>query len=575
MTALGPLRKYRFKVFAGPALKAVECVCELTIPFLVRAIIDEGLTPGGAHEGDNGFVLWLCLAVFGLSLLGFAFTMLAQFLAADVATKYAFDLKKELFAHIGKLSPIQLDDYGKNKALNLVNTSCFSLQNGVQMFMRLLIRAPFLVLGSIVASFVMNVYAGFFVLGGLLLSSAVIAFVIAKTPKEYSSLVNELDAISRQGDDLIVGARVVRAFNKQEDASNEFKTESERYRKQALRLARINAFINPLTFGFINLAIVFIIYLGSFALPTTGLSVGSIVAIVSFLTQSLGAIIMFSRLVTSFSRALADKKRVDDFFAILPSVTDGDLEVEPEVAAGEPLFELRGASLSYGGESLALERIDLTIPKGGSVGILGGTGSGKSSMIALLERFIDPCEGAVFFRGHDIRESRLENVRSEIALVSQKPQIFKGTVRDNLTLGRAYSDEQIDEALRLALADDFVYGKEGGLNATVEEGGTNFSGGQKQRLLIARALLSARPMLVLDDATSALDYRSDLLVRKNIRKRKDVTLVLVSQRATSIKDCDVIYVFDKGRIVGKGTHETLLKDCDVYRETYEAQVSQR
>ena len=575
MTALGPLKKYRFRVFAGPLLKAVECTCELAIPFLVRSIIDEGLTPGGSMEGNQGFVLGLCLAVLGLSVLGFAFTILAQYAAADVSTKYCFDIKKEIFAHIGKLSPVQLEAYGKNKALNLVNTSAFSLQTGVQMFMRLLIRAPYLVLGSIIAAFIINPFAGLVVLGSLALSATVIGFVVAKTPKEYTALVNELDAISRQGDDLIVGARVVRAFNKQQDASAEFKQESERYRKQALRLSRVNAFINPLTFGFVNLAIVLVVYLGSLAHETTGLSVGSIVALVSFLTQSLNALIQFTRLVTSFSRAYADKKRVDEFLAIEPSIVDGPLQSEPEVKSGQPVFKLRDASLSYGGESLALDKINLSIPRGKSVGIIGGTGSGKSAMISLLLRFIDACEGTVLFHGHDIRESQLANVRGEVALVSQKPQLFKGTVRQNLTLGRPYDDESINQALRDALAYDFVYQKESGLDSVVEEGATNFSGGQKQRLLIARALLSNRPVLILDDSTSALDYRSDLMVRKNIKKRKGVTLVMVSQRATSIKDCDVIYVFDKGKIVGEGTHDSLLNECSIYREIYEAQVSQQ
>ena len=291
--------------------------------------------------------------------------------------------------------------------------------------------------------------------------------------------------------------------------------------------------------------------------------------------KSLNALIQFTRLVTSFSRAYADKKRVDAFFAIEPDIVDGEREEEPEVAAGEMLYELKGVSLSYGGESLALQDIDLSIPKGASVGVIGGTGSGKSAMISLLCRFIDPVAGTVYFRGHDIKESKLASVRSDMALVSQKPQLFKGTIRDNLTLGQSRTDEEIDAALRQALAYDFVYAKEAGLDSAVEENGTNFSGGQKQRLLIARAILSKRPLLILDDATSALDYRSDLQVRQNIRKLDGVTLLMVSQRATSIKDCDVIYVFDQGRIVGKGTHETLLRDCPIYQETYEAQVSQR
>lgn len=575
MRALTPLKKHRFKVFLAPALKAFECIFELIIPFIVRAIIDEGLSPNGSHAGDKGFVLGLCAVVFGLSVLGFGCTMTAQYVASRTSTAFAYDLKRNIYSHIGKLSPVQLENYGKNKALNLVNTASASLQTGVQMFMRLLVRAPFLVIGSIIAAFIVNVYAGFVVLGSLALCALVIATVVKTTPKEYTALVNELDAISREGDDLIVGARVVRAFNKQDDAAASFKNESERYRKQALKLARINAFINPLTFGFVNLAIVLILYLGSFAYPTTGISVGSIVALISFLTQSLNALIQFTRLVTSFSKAYADKKRIDAFFAIEPIIVDGKRETEPEVKLGENYYELRDVSVSFGGEAKALDKINVSIPCGGSVGLIGGTGSGKSTLVSLLARFIDPVEGEVFYRGHDIRESKLDAVRGEMAMVSQKPQLFKGTIRENLTLGEEHSQEEIDAAMRDALAYDFVYAKEAGLDGVVEEGGTNFSGGQKQRLLIARALLSHRPVLVLDDATSALDYKSDLLVRQNIRKRKDVTLIMVSQRATSIKDCQHIYVLDKGTIVGEGKHEALLSSCEVYREIYEAQVRQQ
>ena len=575
MKALTPLRKRAPRVFLPPFLKAIECACELFIPFLVRSIIDDGLTKGGSHYNDSGYVLGLCALVFGLSVVGFICTMIAQYVASRVSTEYSYELKQNLYAHIGSLSPLQLEKYGKNKALNLVTVSSLSLQTGVQMFMRLLVRAPFLVLGSIIAAFVVNVYAGWLVLGSLALCATAIGVVVKLTPKQYAGLMNELDAISRQGDDLIVGARVVRAFNKQKVTAEEFHVESEKYRKQALRLSRVNALINPLTFGLVNLAVVGALYLGSFARETTGISVGSIVALISFLTQSLNALVQFTRLATSFSKAYADKKRVDAFFAIEPEIVDGPLEQEPVTAIGEPLYELRDVSVSFGGEGRALSGVDMVIPRGQSVGIIGGTGSGKSTMVSLLNRFMDPVEGTVLFHGHDIKESKLSSVRGSTALVSQKPQLFQGTVRQNLTLGMEYDDEAINQALKDALAFDFVYQKEAGLDSAVEEGGSNFSGGQKQRLLIARALLSGREVLILDDATSALDYKSDLLVRQNIKKRKGITSIIVSQRATSIKDCDNIYVFDQGQIVGVGRHDALLSSCPIYREIYEAQVSQR
>ena len=575
MKALTPLKKYRLRVILAPALKAVECLCELIIPFLVRAIIDEGLNAQGSHYQDHGYVLGLCGVVFGLSLFGFACTMVTQYVASRVSTSFSLELKHNIYEQIGRVSPLQLERYGKSKALNLVTAASSSLQMGVQMFMRLLVRAPFLVFGAIVAAFIVNVYAGLVVLGALTLCALVIFIVVKTTPREYTKLMNELDAISSLGDDLIVGTRVVRAFNKQAEVSNAFHEESERYRKQALRLSRINAFINPLTFGLVNLATVLVLYLGSFAYGNTLISVGSIVALISFLTQALNALIQFTRLVTSLSKAYADKKRIDAFLAIEPEIVDGPLTEEPPVSLGEDLYVLKDVDVSFGGESLALGNINVHIAKGSSVGIIGGTGSGKSTLLSLLLRFIDPTSGVVTFHGHDIRDSKLRAVRAEVAMVSQKPQLFKGTIRENITLGEEHDTKEIENALKDALAFEFVQGKDKGLDAAVDEGGTNFSGGQKQRLLIARALLSSRPVLVLDDATSALDYKSDLYVRQQIKKRAGLTTIFVSQRATSIKDCDNIYVLDKGRIVGEGKHEELLRSCDVYREIYEAQVNQR
>ena len=573
MRALTPLRKYRFRVMIAPALKAVECMCELAIPFIVRAIIDEGLTEGGRFYFDNGFIIGLCGAVFGLSLLGFALTMVAQYLSSVTTTRFSFELKRNLFGHIGKLSQHQLEEYGTNKVMNLVNSSAFSLQQGVQMFMRLLVRAPMLVIGSIIAAFVVNVYAGLAVFSMLFLCSTVIFIVAKVTPKRYKALTDELDSLNRMGDDAILGSRVVHAFNKEEESIQSFGEVSTAYRRQGIRVARINALVNPLTFGFINLAVVLVIYLGSFARPTTGISVGSIVALVSFLTQSLNALIQFTRLLTSVSKAYEANNRINAFFALEPAIVGGDRKVG-EIAKGDTIFELRGACVNFGGENDALSNVDFTLRKGEKVGIIGGTGAGKSTLVSLLLRFLDVNEGEVDFAGNPIREYDLDALRGECALVSQKPQLFQGTIRDNLTLGRTYTQEQIDRALKDALADNVAYGKDGGLDAEVDEGGANYSGGQKQRLLIARALLSNREVIILDDATSALDYKSDLSVRKNIEARGN-TLLLISQRATSVKGCDRIYVLDQGKVVGVGTHEELLSSCVVYREIYEAQVSQR
>ena len=573
MRALDPIKKYRFRVFSAPLLKGIECLCELAIPFTVRAIIDEGLTEGGQFYSNNGYLFGLCAAVFGLSLLGFAATMVTQYVSSSTATRFSYELKTNLFDHIGRLSQHQLEEYGTSKVMNLVNSSAFSLQTGVHMFMRLLVRAPMLVVGSVIAAFVVNVYAGLTVFALLFLCALVIFFVAKVTPKRYKALTDELDALNRMGDDAILGSRVVRAFNKEEESKKRFGQVSSAYRHQGIRVARINALVNPLAFGFVNLAVVLVIYLGSFAKPTTGISVGSIVALVSFLTQSLNALIQFTRLLTSLSKAYEANTRINAFFAIEPSIVGGN-EKALEVKKGETLFELKGAHVNFGGENDALSDIDFKIARGEKVGVIGGTGSGKSTLVTLLLRFLDASEGEVSYAGQSIRDFDLDSLRSHCALVSQKPQLFQGTIRENLTLGKTYSQEEIDAALRDALAGNVVYGKDGGLDSIVEEGGANFSGGQKQRLLIARALLSGREMLILDDATSALDYKSDLAVRQHIARRGN-TLLLISQRATSVKGCDRIYVLDQGKVVGVGKHEDLLSSCLVYKEIYEAQVNQK
>ncbi len=571
--AFAPLKKYRVKVILAPIFKLFEAVTELIVPILVSRIIDQGLDESGAHYHDWNYILTLACVMFGLAIAGFAVTMITQYLAARVSSDYSYDLKKVIYERIHLLSSKQLDDYGRNKALNLLNNDSFLVQNGVQMLMRLIVRAPFLVLGSIVASFIINPIAGCVVLGSLVLSGLVIGLVVCSTPKQYAKLQKQLDIISSRGEDEIVGARVVRSFNKEAVETKEFRDASECYRKQALVISKINALINPLTFALINGAVLLVFYIGGFHNANASLSVGDIVALVNYLTTSLSALIMFTRLITSLSKAFTSKKRIDDFLALEPDIVSGSIEKETELKEGEPVFEFKKVCLSFGGESLALQDIDMTIAKGESVGIIGGTGSGKSTLLNLMERFYDLTSGELLFHGHPIQESKLENLRSEIALVSQKKQLFRGTIRSNMLLGKPdASEEEIWKALKDSLAEEFVVRYKDGLDHEVEEGGQNFSGGQKQRLLIARALLSNRPVLFLDDATSALDYKSDLMVRKNIAKVQDLTLVMVSQRATSIKDCNHIYVLDKGKIVGHGTHEELLTSCPIYQEIYETQV---
>ncbi len=543
--ALEPLSKYKAKVILAPIFKLFECVCELFVPLLVKRIIDY-LEATPRAEYDWTTVLWPSLLMLLLAIAGFGLTMVTQYFAAKVATAYSYDLKKNVYHQMYSLSDEQIDKFGKNKVLTIVNNDTFSLQTGVNMFMRLLVRSPFLLIGSVVTSFLLSPLAGVIVLSVLLLSALVVFMVIMLTPK--------------------------RAFNREEYEIEKFKGVSTSYRKKAFSLASINAWLNPLTYVFVNLGVILVLFLSGYHFDISGIGAGTAVAILNYLAQALTALVMFSRLVVSLSKAAASKKRVDEFLSVTPSISSGK-EVGRVFEKGETIFELKGASLSYGGEEAALSKIDFILREGESVGIIGGTGSGKSSLISLLERFFDASEGEVLYLGKNIKDYRLDAYRSKIALVSQKPQLFKGTVRSNLLVANPdASEEDIEKALKDSLAAEFVNRYKDGLDHEVEEGGSNLSGGQKQRLLIARALLAGREILILDDSTSALDYKSDSLLRKNVKKRK-LTLILVSQRATSVKDMDRIYVLDQGKVVAVGKHEELLSSCSIYQEIYQTQVA--
>ena len=570
--SLAPLKKYRVKVILAPICKLFECVFELFVPLLVKRVIDylSTLPPEGGYDWKQ--ILYPSLLILALSIFGFGATMITQYVASRVGADYAYDLRKELYHQIDRLGDGEVERYGKSKVLTLISSDSFALQTGVNMFMRLLIRAPFLIIGSIVACFLLSWQAGVIVLSALALSSVVVGLVMGLTPKRYGAIQGELDHISGLGEDALSGARPIRAFNRQEEDISSFQGASLSYEKKADSLARLNAVLNPLTFLFVDGAVILVLYLTGYRSSETGISAGTATAVLNYLAQALAALLAFSRLVTSLSKAAASKKRVDAFLSLKPSIVEGKEEGHP-FQKGEEIFRLEKASLSYGGEELALKDIDFLLKGGERVGIIGGTGSGKSSLIALLERFQEASAGQVYYLGKPIQDYRFSSYRGEIALVSQKPQLYQGTVRSNILLGNPdASEEEITSALNDSLAMEFVGRYSDYLDHPIEESGANLSGGQKQRLLLCRALLSKRPILILDDATSALDYQSDLRVRQNIRSR-GLTCILVSQRSTSLKDCDRIYVLDQGRLIAVGTHEELLSSCSIYREIYETQVA--
>lgn len=561
----------------APLFKAFESTCELLVPIFVKEMVDYLSSPEISNIPQQDQLMY-CLfysgLILALAVVGFGVTMITQYLSARVAADYTYDLKMEIYRQLDSLSPRQVEEFGNSKTLTIINNDTFSLETGVNMFMRLFVRSPFILIGSIVASFILNVYAGLIVLGALVLSSVVVIIIMALTPKRYQAIQSQLDSLSGMGEDSLSGARVIRAFNKQEQEEEKFSKANKEYTDRQMNLQKVNAFLNPLTFAFISLGIVLVLYLAGYQSDGTGLTAGIAIAAMSYFTQALTALIAFQKLVTSLTKAAASKKRVDAFLAIEPAIVDGPIEVA-KIEKGETIFELKGASLSYGGEEKALDSIDFKINEGERIGVIGGTGSGKSSLIKLLLRLEDPIEGEVKYLGHDLKEYKLSSFRNNIAFVSQKPQIYKGSVKSNVCLANHdASKEDIEAALKDSLAYDFVSRYSDGIDHEIHENGSNLSGGQKQRMLLCRALLSKRQILILDDSTSALDYKSDLEVRQNIAKRK-LTSILISQRATSIKDCDRIYVLDKGKVVAVGKHNELVISCPIYKEIFETQVASR
>lgn len=570
MKALTPLKKYGFKVFLAPTLKLFEVATELFSPFLVRYIIDEGIA-----KNDWNFTWKASLILFGVALLGFLFTMLAQYLCSRVACDYAHDLRKEVFHKVSSLSDKQLDTFGKEKILTIVNNDTFAMQSGVNMFMRLIFRPPFLFIGATILSFIIDIRAGFIYVGALIACAIVIGVVMVASNEKYTAIQASLDEMTLISGDALAGAKPVRAFNKEEHEETRFNVSVANYKHRNLDLASTNAWLNPLTFFFVNAALILVVYVGGFSGgENSGLTTGQIVSLISYLVSCLAAMIMFSRMIFALNKASASKKRIDSLLALEGDIKNTGIITKDEEASGSKLIEFKDVSLTYGkeGDKPAVSNLTFRIDQGETVGIIGGTGSGKSTAISLLLRLYEPTSGQIFYRGIPLYEYDLNALRKEISVALQKPSIFKGTIRSNLLLSKKdATEEEMVKALKDALAYDYVSKYDDFLDHEVEEGGANLSGGQKQRLLIARALLKGGDLLILDDCMSALDYLSDQKVRSNISKIKGLTKIIVSQRASSLIDCDKILVFDNGQIIASGKHEELLKSCDIYREIFEIQ----
>ena len=563
------LKNYKLNLTLGPLAKLTEAIFELIVPLVMSDIIDNGI------DGDGGleYVLSHGAIMVALGVLGLACALTCQYLAAKCSQGFGTELRNDLFRHINTLSFKELDKFGTPSIVNRLSSDVNQLQYMVAMLIRLVIRAPFLVIGAAVMAMTINLKLSLIFIAAAPLIAVVLYFIMSRSIPLYKNVQQKLDKVAQITRENLSGVRVVRAFSEQEYEKDRFDKSADELTRGAIVVGRISALLNPATFVIINAAIIAILWFGGGLVNTGEMTQGEVFAFVNYMTQISLALVVVAQLVVTVTKAIASGTRVVELLDATPSITDdGNTEVDTSVDA--PAVKFDHVSFGYNEGKYTLTDLTLTVPRGASVGVIGGTGSGKSTLVNLLARFYDVSEGSVELFGTDVKKYPLKQLRRTVAYVPQNTMLFSGTIRSNLLMGgRDADDETLWKCLETAQAASFVREKEKGLDSVVMQGGKNFSGGQRQRLAVARALAAHSDILVLDDSSSALDFATDLNMRTAINAtRGDTTLFLVSQRATSLKDCDVIVVLDGGLVAGIGKHDDLLKTCDVYREIYLSQT---
>lgn len=561
------LKKYKWSCIFGAVSKWIEAVLELLVPLVMANVIDEGVARG---QAGIGYVLWGGALMLVMGAVGFGCAVFCQRSASIASQGFGTNVRNSLFAHINTLSYREIDKIGSASLVTRVANDVNQMQSAVAMFIRLVVRAPFIAAGSVILCLILDWQIGLIVFGATVLVALVLLVIMKKSVPYYSRNQKKLDRLAQITNENLEGARVVRAFSKREKERARFDGAAEDMLGNSLVIGKITAWLNPLTYAIVNFAVAGILLLSGYKVNTGGFSSGEVIAVINYMMQILNAMIVISNLVSLFTKAHASMLRVDEVFGLRPSIDEGG-DAEPDYSA--PAFEFCGVSFSYAGnERYSLSDIDLCVQRGKTVGIIGGTGSGKSTLVNLLPRLYDATVGEVKVFGHNVKEYPVRSLRFLFGVVPQNATLFSGTVRSNLFWGNdKATDEEFERALETACARDFVFEK-GGLDEPVSEGGKNFSGGQRQRLTIARALAAKPEILILDDSCSALDFATDAKVRENIARLKNVTTVIISQRASSIRSADEIFVLEDGKIVGRGKHEELYASCGVYREICDSQT---
>ena len=558
------IKRYKLQSILAPAFKMLEAGFDLTVPLLVAKIIDEGIAAGNTRVILQNFALMLLMA-----LLGLACSFTAQFFAAKSAIGSAAGLRRDLLAHIQTLSFTELDTIGTSTLITRLTSDINQVQNGINMFLRLFLRSPFIVFGAMLLVFTLNTQLALIFVAAIAVLFVIVFGVMRLTNPRYRVLQKNLDHVTAATRENLNGVRVIRAFGREETQVREFAAINDRLADSQLRVGRISAMLSPMTYVVVNAAIIGVLWLGAGKVEGGVLLRGDLVAMINYIGQILIELVKLANLIVLLSKALASLGRVEQIMDTAPSMTFSGTETGTDT---DTILEFQNVGLRYkdaGAESVS--GVSFRLQRGQTLGIIGGTGSGKSTLVNLIPRFYDATEGQILLKGVPIQNLREDVLRRSVAVVSQKAQLFSGTIRSNLLWGDETADEAtLWQALETAQAAEFVKIK--GLDAVVEQGGRNLSGGQKQRLTIARALTAKPEILILDDSASALDYATDAALRSAIKNLPgQMTVVIVSQRTASIQHADRILVLEDGAVAGQGTHTELLESCPVYREIYESQ----
>ena len=575
------LKDYKKESVLGPLFKLLEATFELIVPLVMAAIIDTGVA-----SGDKSYIMKMCMVLVLLAVIGLTCSITAQFFAAKAAVGFATKLRHALFEHIESLSFTEMDTVGTATLITRMTSDVNQVQNGVNLVLRLFLRSPFIVFGAMVMAFTIDVKAALvFVVTIPLLSVIVFGIMLISIPlyKKVQAALDKVLGITREN---LTGSRVIRAFNKEEDETAHFNENNDLLTRAQIYVGKISALMNPLTYVIINGAIVVLVWTGAVRVDNGYITQGEVVALINYMSQILVELVKLANLIININKSIACGNRIQSVFEMQSSITDGsgqnvdkaekDASDRPEET--EYAVEFSHAGLIYAGAGEeSLTDIDFKVKKGETIGIIGGTGSGKSSVVNLIPRFYDVTSGSVKVDGKNVKDYPLEELRGKIGTVLQKAVLFHGTIRENLKWGNPdATEEDLIRAITVAQAKEFVDNKEGGLDFEIEQGGRNLSGGQRQRLTIARAVVRKPEILILDDSASALDFATDAALRKAIREMEgETTVFIVSQRAASIQHADRIIVLDDGKIVGLGTSEELLESCEVYQEIYNSQFKKQ